>query len=70
MDVRASALRPELPFKVAELPPSGAEARQLHAGGGQDHLRDVQKERKLVSEPRTEPISTALLSSLDRLIIR
>lgn len=59
MDRRASALRSELPFKVAELPPSGAEARQLHAVGEQDYLRDVQKERKLVSEPRTESISTA-----------
>jgi len=46
---RAEAVRAELPFPVAELPPPGAEARQFHAGRGEDHLRDVQQEGKLVS---------------------
>lgn len=46
---RAGAVRAELPFPVAQLPPPGAEARPFHAGRGQDHLRDVPQEGKLVS---------------------
>lgn len=45
---RAEAVWAELPFPVAELPPPGAEARQFHAGRGEDHLRDVPQEGKLV----------------------
>ncbi|KAF8722578.1 hypothetical protein HU200_022410 [Digitaria exilis] len=49
---RATAVRPELPFPVAELPPPGAEARKFHAGRGDDHLRDVQQEGKLLVRDR------------------
>lgn len=48
---RAAEVWPELPFPVAELPSAGAEARRLLAGGGEDHLQDVQQEGKQVSEP-------------------
>ena len=50
---RAAAVRPELPFPVAELPPPGPEARKFHAGGGEDHLRHVQQDWELVSLTRT-----------------
>ena len=50
---------PELPVTVAELPPPGLEARQLHAGRGEDHLRDVQQEGKQVSR-NEKPCPTAI----------
>jgi hypothetical protein len=60
---RAEAVRAELPFPVAELPPPGAEARQFHAGRGEDHLRDVQQEGKLVSQSHMNPFSMSTASA-------